>query len=243
MVLDTDHPTNARRSRPGSNPAIAMITTDQTLADLSVTAAGASRVFHRHGLDFCCNGRISLAEACEKRALDVDALIAELETETASTDDFQRWDEAPITALIDHLLDHFHAAHREEVPRLIAMATKVERVHADKPGCPRGLAAHLESMLASLDEHMNKEEQVLFPLILAGRGRMASMPISCMEDEHRDHGANLERLRALTDGYTAPEHACTTWRALYLGCEQLERDLMEHISLENNVLHPRALRG
>lgn len=220
-----------------------MITTDQTLADLSVTAAGASRVFQRHGLDFCCNGRISLAEACAKRALDVDALVAELVTELATTEGFERWDEAPLPALVEHILDTFHAGHRAEIPRLVAMAEKVERVHADKPGCPTGLAQHLATMLASLDDHMNKEEQVLFPMILAGRGRMASMPISCMEDEHRDHGLNLDRLRALTDGYAPPEHACTTWRALYLGCEQLERDLMEHISLENNVLHPRALRG
>ena len=90
---------------------------------------------------------------------------------------------------------------------------------------------------------MQKEEQVLFPMILSGRGAMAAMPVSVMEEEHRDHGKNLERTRALTNDFIAPESACNTWRALYLGLAELERDLMEHIHLENNVLFPRALQG
>lgn len=219
------------------------ITPASTLADLAVRSAGATRVFHAHALDFCCNGRISIADICAQKKLDPDALIAELEAATAEHADFERWDDAPIPALIEHILEDFHAAHRAEVPRLLDMAEKVERVHGDKASCPKGLAAHLTLMRDSLDEHMQKEEQVLFPMILAGRGRMASMPISCMEDEHKDHGLNLEKLRALVTDYVPPAEACTTWRALYLGLEQLERDLMEHISLENNVLHPRVLRG
>ena len=76
-----------------------------------------------------------------------------------------------------------------------------------------------------------------------GWGRMASMPMHVLEDEHRDHARNLERLRALTGNYAPPEEACTTWRALYLGLAELEGDLMQHIHLENNVLFPRALRS
>ena len=220
-----------------------LISPESRLSDLAVTRAGASRVFHRHGLDFCCNGRVRLDEACAEKGLAVDALIAEIEAEARSDESFDRWDEASLDALIDHLLQHYHESHRAEVPRLLEMARKVESVHADKEACPRGLADHIARMLPELEDHMQKEEQVLFPLIRAGRGRMATMPVQVMEEEHRAHGENLARLRALAGDYRPPEEACGTWRALYLGLAELESELMHHIHLENNVLFPRALRG
>ncbi|MCY2959093.1 MAG: iron-sulfur cluster repair protein YtfE [Planctomycetota bacterium] len=219
------------------------ITPHTTLADLAATRAGASRVFYRHGLDFCCHGRVSLADACAKAQLSVDALVRELEAETSIQTDFRRWDEQPLADLIQHLLDQYHAAHRAELPRLLEMARKVEKVHADKSSCPRGLADHLDRVGEELEAHMQKEEQVLFPMLLAGRGRSASMPIQIMEEEHEDHGRNLARLRELTHDFTPPEEACGTWRALYLGLHELDELLMQHIHLENNVLFPRALRS
>ena len=64
-----------------------------------------------------------------------------------------------------------------------------------------------------------------------------------MEQEHEAVGAMLRRLRELTDDYTVPAEACNTWRALWVGLADLERALHEHIHLENNILHPRALRA
>ena len=219
------------------------IHSEQTVAELASTRPGASRVFHRHGLDFCCGGHVSLASACDSAGLDADSVLAEIRQETKEPGDFERWDRRPLNELVDHVLEHFHEAHRREVPRLLAMARKVEAVHAQKDSCPHGLVAHLERMAAELEVHMQKEEQVLFPLLLGGRGAMAGMPIQIMEEEHRDHGRNLEHLRALTGSYVPPAEACGTWSALYLGLAELERDLMEHIHIENNILFPRALRG
>jgi len=220
------------------------ITPDTTLAELATTRAGATRVFHRHALDFCCHGRTSLAQACEASGLQVEALAGEIEREEAGRDTgFARWDEAPLGTLIDHVLDRFHAGHREEVPRLLAMARKVEEVHAERPTCPRGLADHLAHVLEALELHMEKEEQILFPLIRAGQGPLAGMPVRVMEHEHEDHARNLARLRELAHDFVPPPDACTTWRALYLGLAELEREVMEHVHLENNVLFPRALQG
>ena len=71
----------------------------------------------------------------------------------------------------------------------------------------------------------------------------AATPVRVLESEHEDHAQNLALLREKTDGHRAPPEACNTWRALYLGLAELERELMQHIHLENNVLFPRALRG
>lgn len=215
----------------------------RSLAELAVVHAGASRVFHRHGLDFCCHGGVTLADACARKGLDPATLVAELARETDAPAPAERWDTQPIPVLIDYILDRFHAGHRAELARLREMAERVEKVHAEKASRPRGLADHLAHVTLELESHMQKEENVLFPLIVSGRGAMAAAPIRVMEQEHQDHGRNLARLRELAHDFVPPMDACGTWRALYLGLAELEREVMEHIHLENHVLFPRALRA
>src|SRR4030042_91551 len=144
-----------------------------TLADLAVAHPAASRVFHRHGLDFCCHGRRPLADACAERGLDADRVIAEITSEEASASDLPRWDDQPVPRLIAHIGRFYHLRLRAELPELISLAAKVETRHAEKGSCPRGLRAHLEEVHRAVLEHLAKEEQVLFPMILGGRGRMA----------------------------------------------------------------------
>ncbi|RBN03305.1 hemerythrin domain-containing protein, partial [Klebsiella pneumoniae] len=95
-------------------------------------------------------------------------------------------------------------------------------------------------MRQELESHMQKEEQVLFPMLARGHGAMAVMPITMMRMEHDDHGVALERLMALTHDLTLPRAACNTWRALYLGIGTFKQDLMAHIHLENNILFENA---
>lgn len=211
-----------------------------TLAELAATLPAASRVFQRHQLDFCCGGGTSLAEACAAQGLEVDEVLREIE-EAAGAGDDPRWDGRPASEIIDHILARYHAPLRDELPRLRAMAARVEERHAGKAACPKGLAALLDTMIEEVRSHLAKEEQVLFPMIRAGGGATARGPIRLLEEEHEGHGANLRRIRRLTGDFHPPEDACPTWKALYLGLEQLELDLMRHIHLENAVLFPRTL--
>jgi regulator of cell morphogenesis and NO signaling len=193
-----------------------------------------------HGLDFCCKGRRSLSAACSEKGLDPATVLAELEA-PAAEDDLTAWSERPAPELVRHIVTRYHEALRRDLPALIAMAEKVEARHADKPTVPLGLANHLRVMHLAVLDHLGKEESILFPAILSGRGAMCGGPIQVMEAEHVDHGQNLARMRALAGDLVPPPEACTTWRALYLGLATLERELMEHIHLENNVLFPRVL--
>ncbi len=219
-----------------------MYDTNQSLADLALAVPAASRVFRQYRLDFCCGGKRSIAEACAERGLDARAVVAEIQTFQTQPLDID-WRSAPLPKLVNHILVNFHDAHRRELADLVELARKVERVHADKPSVPAGLTEHLRSMSEALELHMQKEEQILFPAILMGRGVQMRGPVTVMEREHDEHGLKLERLRELTNDFTAPDEACTSWRALFLRCEQLEADIMAHVHLENHVLFPRALRG
>lgn len=147
--------------------------------------------------------------------------------------------ELPISELIDRILTRYHEPLREELPRLLAMARKVEAVHGSKESCPSGLSAHLAQVHAEVEAHLKKEECILFPMIRGGQP--AYMPVQVMTKEHDDHANSLRKTRELTNDFQPPPEACTTWRALFIGLSALEQDLMQHIHLENYVLFPRAL--
>lgn len=203
----------------------------------------STRVFSRHGIDFCCGGGIPLKQACEKQKLDFDAIMAEIANEIAERPDTaSQWKDAPLPELIDHIIATYHIPLLQELPRLEAMAQKVYKVHGDKDPAMFGeLCAVLFALSHELRDHMAKEEQILFPLIKRGMGANAGCPISVMEHEHDSAGNSLRRLRELTNGYQPAEGACNTWRALWHGLGALEKELHDHIHLENNILFPRAL--
>lgn len=207
----------------------------QAIGQIAVNLPGATAIFRRLKLDFCCGGQIALSEACARKGLDTAGVVSELAG-------LHRDDTPPESpqagALIDHILSRYHAVHREQLPELIRMARRVEAVHRDHPEVPQGLADFLEIMETELIEHMDKEELILFPAIRAGVLQVQG-PIGVMREEHTDHGQLLERLAALTHEHTPPQGACNTWRALFAGTAQLTNDLISHIHLENNVLFPR----
>lgn len=213
------------------------------LGALATRLPAASRVFMRHHLDFCCSGARSLREACQEAGLDVGQVIVELRNEQPPIDT-RDWTHAAPAELIEHIVRSYHEPHREELPRLRSMAERVFDVHRERDPDRLGRIAELTRDLeAELVQHMAKEEQILFPWIVARRRPAPRMPIVVMIKEHDDAGRLLHELRNLTDDFTPPAGACATWRALWLGLAEFSTQLQQHIHLENNVLFPAVLGG
>ena len=208
---------------------------DQPIGSIAAALPGATALFRRHKLDFCCGGATSLADAAASRGV----LLADLERELAALRPQAPTAPEETGALIDHILQRYHAVHRAELPELIRLARRVESVHHDDPRSPAGLADLLETIEAELTEHQAKEEQILFPLMRAGGHPMIVHPIARMREEHDAHGANLAEILVITNDITLPPEACNSWRALYVGLAKFAEDLTEHVHLENNVLFPR----
>jgi regulator of cell morphogenesis and NO signaling len=208
---------------------------ERSLGEIAASLPGATAVFRRHKLDFCCGGGKSLGEAAGAKGIDVAGIAAELAqldtTKSALPDSTED--------LIQHILNRYHAVHRRELPELRALAQRVEAVHAGHPSVPAGLSDLLATMHNGMLSHMQKEEQILFPFMLSGGNPMIVHPIAVMRHEHDDHGEELRVLAQLTNDLTLPEDACNTWRALYAGLGKFAEDLTEHIHIENNILFPR----
>lgn len=213
---------------------------DRTIGEIAASLPGATAVFRRFKLDFCCGGDVRLAEAAARRGIDLAALREALSglnpTATGSIPD-------ETEALIDHILTRYHETHRRELPELIRLAVRVETVHRENPEVPTSLAETLEALRHELDDHMGKEEAVLFPLMRAGGHPMIVHPITQMRHDHNDHGELLRKIENLTHDFRLPAGACRSWQALYAGTAKLVNDLMEHIHLENNLLFPRFERS
>lgn len=213
------------------------------VGDIAAHHPLATRVFARHGIDFCCGGGVALADACAKRNVDTTEVLEEIEreiTSPAASSVTAPWNEAPLAELVAHIVERYHEPLREELPRLESMARKVFRVHGDKD--PERLGALLESFLrlkGELDQHLSEEEQSLFPSLLRADSDGTS-DVQAFVDDHTRVGQELHRIRELTDEFRVPAGACNTWNALWHGLAALETDLHEHIHLENNVLFRRA---
>jgi regulator of cell morphogenesis and NO signaling len=212
---------------------MAQMNEQHSLGALAVNIPGATAIFRSYKLDFCCGGQQSLAQACVDKGLDVDRVLEAIR----ALDQIQKLPPKPtMSELIVHILERYHAVHRQQLPELIRMARRVEAVHREHPHVPLGLAAQLETMQEELLEHMAKEEAILFPLLHSGGHPMAKQPIEIMRHEHMKHVLQLEQLAKLTTQHQAPQGACNTWQALYAGTARLADDLVEHIHLENNYL-------
>lgn len=227
---------------PTSNSAAAFLPprfAERMVGDVAAQLAGATAIFRKHKIDFCCGGGVSLAEAAAKRGVDTASIEAELAALDAAPP------EAPqeTSALVDHIVVRYHDTHRRELPELVRLARRVEAVHREHPEAPIGLADLLSSAEKALREHMAKEEEVLFPAMQEGYAGSLEMPILAMRHDHNEHAETIRGLQVTTHGYTLPASACRSWQALYTGVEKLVIDLTEHIHLENNVLFPRFERS
>ena len=224
----------------------------QTVGQMVVERPQRSRVFDRLRIDYCCGGKRTLEEACAKRGLDLKAVLAELEAfdaEANTQPDAVRPANLTMTELADDIERTHHAYLREELPRLGDLVKKVSAVHGQAHPWLAGLTSVYAELVAELEPHMLKEEQILFPLIreldqaaTAPSFHCGSVgnPIRMMEMEHQNAGAALGRIREMTTDYEIPEGACNSFRAMLSGLEHLEADLHLHIHKENEILFPKA---
>ncbi len=141
--------------------------------------------------------------------------------------------------LTRHIESRYHARHREQLPRLMALAERVELVHADHQDAPFGLAGLLGRIQGDMEIHMKKEELILFPAIRRGGMPGIEHPIAVMRADHAGHDDDIADLRRITGGPALPEHACNSWTALYTELTEFIDDLTEHMRIENDILFPQ----
>ncbi len=217
-----------------------MLNPQTTVASLVLDHSECARVFSKLGIDFCCGGGATLAEACAKRGIELDRAIAELERAiaTASPDAF---DVRTLSdgALIAYIVREFHEPLRTQLPFLQQLGDKVARVHGKREERLVEIARCVQELVGALVPHLDEEERFIFPAFLAGDSSRSAEHGWELRDDHVAIGNMLVEIRRLTDGFTLPMAACTSYRTLFAELEKLEDAIHRHVHVENNVLLPR----
>jgi regulator of cell morphogenesis and NO signaling len=209
------------------------------LGDLVAAVPAAGRVLRRFGVDYVGHGSEHVGSACRLLGVDVQLVMKSIANEPPEATDTV-WLTKPLGALIDHLLHHYHAQARVDLPELAKLSQKVA-LAADDPRLTE-VAIICERLLSEGLSHLDREEAVVFPWIRSTRPTGPDSPVWELREEHDHHQEHLKRLRVLTGGYTLPANASDDQRRLYAKLQATETDLLDHMHLENNVLFPRALQ-
>ena len=229
--------------------------TTRTVKEMVTEDHRAAAVFEKYSIDFCCNGGKTLDVACSEQGVDLGTVLQELQglKKVGDTNHF-RPDEWELDALSDFIVNNHHRYVQRSLPIILAHIDKVVSVHGGNHPELAGIADRFHAVAEELTRHMQKEEMVLFPyiktLVVAngGDGPMIAPPfgtirnpIRMMEAEHRSAGDAFAFIRNASSDLTPPADACTTYRVTYGELAEFERDLHQHIHLENNILFPKAI--
>jgi len=236
-----------------------MINSAMTVREVAVQIPESTKLFETLKIDYCCGGNRLLTDACESAGVAVDnvismlAVLSRTKTDDQDTLDFQK---LSLSDLITHILDTHHVFTKSEMNRLTALIEKVTGAHGSNHPELFKLHELFQKLCIELKPHMFKEEQVLFPYIVSLESAIAQKrnlpfapfgtvnnPIRMMTTEHDAAGSILHELRAATSDYREPPDGCISYQTLYQELEEFEKDLYQHIHLENNILFPKAVEA
>ncbi|WP_151734299.1 iron-sulfur cluster repair di-iron protein [Paenibacillus tengchongensis] len=224
-------------------------TGENFVRDIVLQFPKAADYFKAQKIDFCCGGAKPLAEAAAEKGLETEGLLGDLHKlvqEHPVLEEDTAWNDAPSRELIDYIVNKHHRYLREELPQIAQNVTKVFRVHGEDSPHLAEMYRLFHLLREDLLKHTAQEEEAEFPKMLAyeenpsaeGLAELRGL-LNTLEEEHDSAGAILRELRQVTNDFTPPAHACTTYRLTYARLEELEGMTFEHVHLENNILFLR----
>lgn len=225
-----------------------------TLSEIVKENFRTAAVFEKYSLDFCCNGKRLLKDACNEKGINPHNVINEIEKiNTTSAKEEIKPDHWELDFLIDYIINNHHSYVNRMLPVINAHSQKIAMVHGSNHPETKRVAEIFASVNSEMKHHMMKEERILFPhiklLVQNSKDVQADKPyfktirnsIAVMETEHQSAGDGMYEIRKLTNNFTPPEDACNTYRICYQELKEFEEDLHRHVHLENNILFPRAI--
>ena len=226
---------------------------EQTLASIVTNNHATVPVLEKYHLDFCCKGKRTLAHACNEKGLMINDISAELKNATTPAQlNKMPFTEMSAEQLISYILIHHHFYVKQSMPTIFGHLEKVAFKHGDRFPYMVEVFNIFREIKEEMTAHMQKEEAILFPRIkevgaLYNTNHSnnlsdgyISAPIQVMELEHDHAGDLLYKIRELTNNYTPPADACTTFKVSLAELKEFEEDLHKHVHLENNLLFPLA---
>lgn len=229
-------------------------TTESTIGDIVAADYRTATIFEKHGIDFCCGGKITLAEACNNKGLELEIVMNELESlHDEPADRSQNYSAWPLSFLADYIVNTHHEYLKENDDQIVAYTQKIASVHGARHPEVIKIAVIFEKIATDLVAHLKEEEEVFFPAIKrAEAARISGNQPDTKDREtiknslvrlHREHeevGDAIHEIRRLANGFSLPDDVCNTFMLTYRKLDEFEEDLHKHVHLENNILFLKA---
>jgi len=211
-------------------------------------------VFEKHGIDFCCGGRISLAEICREKGLDPATLLQEIaDLKNTPIDRGHNYSAWALPFLADYIINTHHVYLNENTAQIAAYTSKIAEVHGGHHPEVIEIAAIFARIATDMTAHLREEEEVFFPAIkrIDAARRAGNTPEAAdletirtsllrLDQEHQEIGDAVHAIRHLAKGYAIPEDVSQPLAVTYQKLREFEDDLHKHVHLENNILFPKA---
>jgi len=233
-----------------------MSTSNKTIGEIVAEDYRTASVFEKHGLDFCCGGKVALAGACAAKGIDLPTITRELDAVKSAPDErslnYASWE---LPFLADYIVNTHHGYLKENTAQIVAYAKKIAAVHgAHHPEVIR-IASIFDKIAVDLTAHLREEEETFFPALKRADAakKTGSAPQAgdaqtikdCLKElihEHEEVGDAIHTIRHLASDYAIPGDVCNTFTVTYQKLKEFEDDLHKHVHLENNILFLRAAR-
>jgi len=228
----------------------------ETIGEMVAKDYRKAQIFKKLGIDFCCGGKKTLDEVCETKGLNADQVKEELSSvRNQEHGPSLNFDKLELDFLTDYIVNIHHQYVKENIPFIRDLANKVAKVHGDRHPELIEVASIFNKIGNDFSLHMMKEENLVFPfikeLIISKKSGVnfpvfsfdnMNTPVQVLEMEHEIAGEDMSAIRTLTNQYTLPDDACTSYTILYKKLLEFENDLFNHVHLENNILFPKAIQ-
>jgi regulator of cell morphogenesis and NO signaling len=229
---------------------------EATIGEIVAHDIRTAAIFEKHGIDFCCGGKIPLTEICREKGLDPAELLQEvaelINTPIDRNLNYAAW---ALPFLADYIINTHHAYLNENSAQIAAYADKIAAVHGAHHPEVIEIAAIFKKIDTDMTDHLRHEEEVLFPAIkrIDAARKAGTEPdaadretireaLVTLDREHQAIGDAVHTIRHLSNAYALPADVCTTYALTYKMLKEFEDDLHRHVHLENNILFPKAGR-
>lgn len=220
-----------------------------TVGEIVTADFRAARLFKEVGIDFCCGGRKSLEAACNEKDINAGSLAEELNSLEHTNQATYKYNEWDLGFLCDFIVNTHHRYVTKAMPDLVFYTQKIANVHGSHHPELLTVADLFSQINVELSQHMQNEEDVLFPSIKKALKVLdtdsiitIASEINRMLGEHDFAGGAMDQINKITKGYYLPADACKTYEVAFKTLRQFEDDLHVHVHLENNILFPKALK-
>jgi regulator of cell morphogenesis and NO signaling len=218
---------------------------NKTISQIVTDHYQTARVFEKYRLDFCCKGKRRLVAACEEMNIPVEPILDDLYECLSTQEEQPLFVDMSLAELTAYIVRVHHTYVKFNAIPITNYLLKVAGKHGDRFPYMKEVYQLFVQLVNELHDHMVDEEVSVFPAIrsLEQGGTIttpATSPLERLKEEHDKAGYIMMKIRTLTNDYTPPAQACTTFILTLESLKAFEEDLHKHVHLENNILFPRT---